>query len=427
MAEAGRGSPGIPSPSHAFARPEGQGEPGPRHRRPTRWRGARAVLAASLAAALVFSVLQVTASVRAATPGGYTVVRNKIIGPDHLQFIPYGFVVECMSFALPVTQLCTGNDPHTNQSGQAIVQTAGTMWNANVIRFQIAQENLFSGPRGSVNPAFVSLMDGLVSQANTLGMVAIVTLQERNTTKQSGPTSSNSAFWTWMAGHYAGNPMVMFDLFNEPYGMGTFSTEAQAWDTWQNGNGTYVGMQSLVDTIRATGATNVVIAQVPGHSQDLSLIMGHLLAGSNVAYGFEPLLDSNGVADGSGNDRTRPQQYIRFGQFVPQIPLVPTAFIDYYGSAHCDPQSSVDVSQLFGYLKWLYLGVISYSLDPGEDAVNGDLSIPTSYSGWGIGPWSASMCPAHPTVHQPNTTFGPGVDVLILFLNSIKQWGGTTP
>jgi hypothetical protein len=350
------------------------------------------------------------------------VVRNKIIGPDGYQFIPYGFVVECLSFKMPVTQLCTGHDPHTNQTGQAIVQAAGTMWNANVIRFQVSQENLFSGPGGSVNPAYVSLMDGLVSQTNSLGMVAILTLQEENQSKQSGPTASSTAFWQWMAGHYATNPMVMLDLFNEPYGSGSLPTETQAWSTWQNGDSTYVGMQSLADTIRAAGATNVIISQVPDHNQDLSQIMSHLLTGSNIAYGFEPNLDSNGIADGSGNDRTRAQQFIRFGQFVPQIPLVPTAFIDYYGSNHCDPQSSVDVGQLLSYLQWLYLGVISYSLNPGQDAINGDLAIPTSYSGWGVAPWSAAMCPVHPTVHQPNSTFGPGEDLLLFFINAVKQW-----
>lgn len=54
-------------------------------------------------------------------------------------------------------------------------------------------------------------LTGLVNEANGLGMVAIMTLQERNQTGQAGPTSSSTTFWQWMAGHYAANPMVMFD------------------------------------------------------------------------------------------------------------------------------------------------------------------------------------------------------------------------
>jgi hypothetical protein len=70
-------------------------------------------------------------------------------------------------------------------------------------------------------------------------------------------------------------------------------------------------------------------------------VMSHLLAGGNIAYGFEPNLDSNGIADGSGDDRTPAKQYTRFGQFASQIPLMPEAFIDYYGSSHRDPNSPV--------------------------------------------------------------------------------------
>jgi hypothetical protein len=213
----------------------------------------------------------------------------------------------------------------------------------------------------------------------------------------------------------------MFDLFNEPYPLGTFPSQLQTWDAWQNGTGTYVGMQSLVSAIRSAGATNVVIAEGPDHDQDLSLVMSHQLGGGNVAYGFEPNLDSNGLADGSGDDRTQAKQYIRFGQFASQIPLMPEAFIDYYGSAHCDPQSPHDVRPLFDYLNSLHLGLISYSLDPGQDAPNNALNTPTSTSGWGVAPWSPSLCPSHPTIHQSLTNFGPGVFVLVDFAQSIKQ------
>jgi hypothetical protein len=224
-----------------------------------------------------------------------------------------------------------------------------------------------------------------------------------------------------MAGHYASNPKVMFDLFNEPYALGTFPTEPQTWAAWQNGDANYVEMQSLVNTIRATGATNVIIAQAPDHDQDLSLVMSHLLTGGNIAYGFEPNLDSNGLGDGTADDRTRTDQYVRFGQFAGQIPSIPDALIDYYGSAHCDPQSYLDVRQLFGYLKWLYLGLISYSLDPGQGAQINALDTPTSYSGWGISPWAASMCPAHPTLRQSQTAFGPGIDIRYFFQQAVKQ------
>jgi hypothetical protein len=163
------------------------------HRVVATHRAWKILVAVLLAGLLIVSVQGATSTtVQGANPTGYTVVGTRIIGPSGGQFIPYGFVVECMSFRMPVNQLCTGNDPHTNQTGQAIVLAAGTTWNANVIRFQVAQENLFSGGHGAINPSYVALMDGLVSEANGLGMVAIMTLQERNQHGPVGPTSSST-------------------------------------------------------------------------------------------------------------------------------------------------------------------------------------------------------------------------------------------
>ena len=63
-----------------------------------------------------------------------------------------------------------------------------------------------------------------------------------------------------MATHYANNTMMMFELFNEP--------QYPDANTWLNGGGTVtgstgksttiVGMQTLVNTIRSTGASQII-------------------------------------------------------------------------------------------------------------------------------------------------------------------------
>jgi endoglucanase len=63
--------------------------------------------------------------------------------------------------------------------------------------------------------------------------------------------------------------MVFFDLYNEPR-LATDATDSPdaTWNLWRNGgpstvDGTtyqFVGMQALVDRIRATGANNVIVA-----------------------------------------------------------------------------------------------------------------------------------------------------------------------
>ena len=73
------------------------------------------------------------------------------------------------------------------------------------------------------------------------------------------------AFWQSVATTFKANPAAIFDLFNEPYPDNNNDTTA-AWTCWKNG-GTCsgvsypaAGMQTLVNTVRATGATNVIMA-----------------------------------------------------------------------------------------------------------------------------------------------------------------------
>ena len=85
------------------------------------------------------------------------------------------------------------------------------------------------------------------------------------------------SFWTSMANAFKGNNAVVFDLFNEPYPDAPTGWNAtNAWTCWRDG-GTCgslgyqaAGMQSLVDAVRATGATNVIMLGGLAWSNDLS-------------------------------------------------------------------------------------------------------------------------------------------------------------
>jgi endoglucanase len=77
-------------------------------------------------------------------------------------------------------------------------------------------------------------------------------------------------FWTQLANMFKGNNAVVFDLFNEPYpdAANNWADATAAWKCLRDGGTcagiTYqvAGMQSLVNAVRATGATNVIM--VPG-------------------------------------------------------------------------------------------------------------------------------------------------------------------
>jgi endoglucanase len=71
-------------------------------------------------------------------------------------------------------------------------------------------------------------------------------------------------FWRQVAATFRGNDRVLFDLFNEPFPDNNTDTP-EAWRCWREG-GTCrgmsfeaAGMQELVEAVRGTGATNVIM------------------------------------------------------------------------------------------------------------------------------------------------------------------------
>jgi endoglucanase len=98
-------------------------------------------------------------------------------------------------------------------------------------------------------------------------------------------------FWKAVAAKFKGDPGVVFDLYNEPHlnstpkgGFVAGGSGADPWSCWLNGGctitpqtweqqtGGYVvaGMQPMLDAVRGTGATNVVLAGGLNWAGDLS-------------------------------------------------------------------------------------------------------------------------------------------------------------
>ena len=75
------------------------------------------------------------------------------------------------------------------------------------------------------------------------------------------------AFWSSVARTFKDDPAVVFDLYNEPYDV--------SWQCWRDGclmpeGWRTAGMQTLVDAVRSTGASQTVIATGLGSGSDLS-------------------------------------------------------------------------------------------------------------------------------------------------------------
>jgi hypothetical protein len=102
----------------------------------------------------------------------------------------------------------------------------------------------------------------------------------QNIGQHSMPDRNSLIFWKDIAPIYANNPAVIFDLYNEPHDT--------TWDVWLKGGKIKdrpntpdepvkeyeaVGMQEMLDTVRSTGAKNVIIAGGLSFSYDLDGIL----------------------------------------------------------------------------------------------------------------------------------------------------------
>lgn len=115
-----------------------------------------------------------------------------------------------------------------------------------------------------------------------------------NYTQNPLPDADHSVtFWSSVAGVYKAFPNVIFDLYNEPFIEPWFSPPEGQWVAWLRGTDVpyyhtggnpptiheawrSAGMQSLVDAVRATGSTNVVICGGLGYAGDMRGWIDHV-------------------------------------------------------------------------------------------------------------------------------------------------------
>lgn len=160
-------------------------------------------------------------------------------------------------------------------SGEHIMESVAHAiadWKANVIRLPLKEKFWFGrapephNRRTDGGEGYRKLVDEIVAYANERGCYVLLDLHDFK-----APTEEHAEFWNDCAARYANCPGVMFDLFNEPHDI--------SWNEWRNGGDLKegggadavaenneaqevvrtIGMQALVDTVRATGAKNVLV------------------------------------------------------------------------------------------------------------------------------------------------------------------------
>lgn len=158
-------------------------------------------------------------------------------------------------------------------------------WHANAVRVPL-NESCWLGLNG-VDPAYAgdnyrTAIGGFVDRLNRAGLYVILDLHwaTAGSAIALGQTpmanrDHSPEFWREVAATFKGNGMVLFDLFNEPYPDNNTDTP-EAWRCWRDGGSCQgmsfvaAGMQELVDAVRGTGATNVILLGGVEYSAGLS-------------------------------------------------------------------------------------------------------------------------------------------------------------
>jgi endoglucanase len=200
----------------------------------------------------------------------------------------------------------TGTQPNGSQTPPWSL--IASTWDINVVRIPLNEASWLAltctdvdgayHPAGTVVNAdpdgnYKATVEAAVSGANAAGMYVILDLHWAAPGDYC-PLGQNEfldsdhslAFWTSLATTFSNNPAVIFEAFNEPIPY-FLSSSSNYWTLWTQG-GTFdqlftfgnpyqvsytwsaPSMQTIVNTIRATGANNVILISGESWSGDLS-------------------------------------------------------------------------------------------------------------------------------------------------------------
>ena len=175
----------------------------------------------------------------------------------------------------------------------AVPADAIASWGANSVRLPLNQDCWTATNGAAADYSGAKYIDAVKDFAQQLNDAGLVVLLDLHATKAPGDPDSGAEmrampdagavqFWESVAATFADNPAVMFDAYNEPYGIWNDTTGGWqfelSWECWRDGGcdvpveeadaasfsgDTYpaVGMTQLVETIRGAGAQQPIMHQ----------------------------------------------------------------------------------------------------------------------------------------------------------------------
>ena len=213
-------------------------------------------------------------------PGPLHVAGNQLQTPD-------GKSVWLQGLAVPSMEWSAGGENVLKS-----IESGLGDWKANCIRLCL-REHFWIGKGPYQNDGgmgYRQLVEDAVNSCAARGAYIVLDLHDYR-----APREKHAAFWQDVAARYKNHPAVIFELLNEPHDI--------SWEVWRNGGPVTdkkksadvaaenqetlvrydsIGMQKLVDVIRATGAKNLIVAGGLDWGYDLSgILAGYALSDPN--------------------------------------------------------------------------------------------------------------------------------------------------
>lgn len=202
-------------------------------------------------------------------PGGYCVKGNQILDETGTPRIFRGVNRPSLEFDFYGKKFCKADFEKMRS------------WRVDVVRIPLSQAYWH------LNDDYKTRVEEVVAMAREADLDVILDLHwsTKDNTGAPGmqdlPDTYSVKFWRELAPLFKDDGRVIYELYNEP--------RRVSWKHWRKGGRhpegwTMVGMQQLYDTVRETGAHNLVIIGGIVWAYDLSGIKRHPIDGYNIAY-----------------------------------------------------------------------------------------------------------------------------------------------
>lgn len=222
--------------------------------------------------------------------GSFHVQGNQLVDSTGHAFLLRGAQIEG---AFNVQHQGTSELAATQNLNSTTFNVMHQQWNMNALRIPLCDYLWQANPTN-----YLQRLDTVVQQAIAAKLVVVLDLHEDGhcgtppTLTARLPLPLSQIFWQAIASHYKDNQDIIFDVYNEPTivaHVGNDHHQSNAdWQQWLHGgtiNGQqYLGMQNLVDTIRSTGAKQVIAVEGLSIGTSFYKIGNNLINDPNVIY-----------------------------------------------------------------------------------------------------------------------------------------------